>query len=287
MILVYQMGKVASRSWVQAIASADPSAKVAHVHQLSAAARQRVAAALGLKGPEQTIVNPILSRDQLRKAPAIFAAVEACRRRGETVRVVTGMRDPVARSLSLIMFLADFYGHRRRLIAPRAGATAEHLEELLRDVWTSVFQDDEPGSSFEWFARHSTGAYRSWFSDELGQLFGVDLLSRPFADGFQRMSAAGVEVLAYRVEDMAPQAPAHARLLEAAGDFLGLPLAAIPKLNTASARRSFGVYSDLRERFRLPHSIAARIYDDPVVGHFYTADERAAFWSSWTERDDA
>jgi len=287
-ILVYQMGKVASQSWRQAIEALDPTAEPpVHVHHLAAPLRSRLAQVFDLPPPYQTIVNRIMARDQQRKGTAALARIEACRRSGETIRIVTGMRDPVPRSISVLMFLADFYDHTSRPISARKGATAEYLSQALHEIWASVFTDLEPACSFEWIARYSIGLYRSWFADELEAVFGIDVLSTPFPrSGPQRLSAPGVEVLVYRVEDMAPAAPSHRELLDAAAEFLGMPIGAFPEANTAATRRSHLLYDALRADFRLPRNFIDPIYDCEAVRHFYAPGEIESFKVRWRESAD-
>jgi hypothetical protein len=284
-ILIYQMGKVASRSWYQAICAADPPGDPpVHIHQLSGSWRDRLAEILERPAPYQTIANPIMARDQLRRGTATLARIEDCRRAGETIRIITGVRDPLPRSISSLMFNADFYGHTDRPISMRAGATPEYLNRALRDIWASVFSEVEPAQSFEALARYSTGLYRTWFTDELKGVFGVDVMTTAFpATGPQLLSGSGVEVLAYRAEDMAPDAPSHRALLAAAGEFLGLPVRAFPQANTAQTRRSHPLYAALCERFRLPASLIDRIYGHEVVRHFYSPPEIASFKARWAE----
>ncbi|MEO8926166.1 MAG: putative capsular polysaccharide synthesis family protein [Caulobacteraceae bacterium] len=286
MILVYQMGKVASQSWCQAIWNLDPAGEPpAHLHHLAPAPRARVARILDLPAPYQTIANRVMPRHQQRNGAAILAQIEACRGRGETIRVVTGIRDPLPRSISSLLFLADFYDHTSRPLSARNGATPAYMSDALREIWASVFTDAEPECSFEWVARDGIGLYRTWFADELETVFGVDVFSVPFpaGGGAQRLNTPGVEVLVYRVEDMAATSPAHGELLAAASAFLGAPVTVFPETNTVAARRSHPLSDYLRANFRLPADLIETIYDDPTIRHFYSPGEIAAFKARWRE----
>ena len=123
MILIYQMLKVASRSWLEAArpAAALEGSEPLHVRFVNP---RTLAMLEGLeKAPpgQQTIANLIMLRDTLRKGVEARAAIDGALARGETIRVISGMRDPVARSLSLVHFYADFYGDTSRKLNRATG----------------------------------------------------------------------------------------------------------------------------------------------------------------------
>jgi len=129
------------------------------------------------------------------------------------------------------------------------------------------------------------GAYRTWFSDELETVLGVPLgkSSCHPPKSVERLSGEGVEVLLYRVEDMHPDAPAHSALLAQASEFLGVPISALPKLNTAATRRSFERYDAARRLLRLAKPTLDAIYGHPIVSRFYSASEVDAFKAKWSQ----
>ena len=103
-----------------------------------------------------------------------------------------------------------------------------------------------------------------------------------FGDGAERLSGDGVEVLLYRVEDMAPDAARCRPLLAQAADFLGVATSKFPEINTAATRRSYPRYRAARALLRLPAALLEAIYDAPIVSRFYSPTEIAAFKAQWT-----
>jgi hypothetical protein len=282
------MAKVASRSWVEA---ARPAAALAgelplHAHYITADNRRRIESAFAAPEPQQTIANMLLPRNLLRVGASTDSAVTALRARGEKVRVITGMRDPVARSISLLLFMADFYGHVSKPLNPRAAMDPDYLIEALRDLWEGVLNNSEPRDTFAWLAWFLTGAYRNWFDDELKASFAVDIFDTPFPrfGGAQIMGNSGAQLFVYRVEDMALDAPAHAMLIESARDFLGTPMNCLPSVNTGATRRSRGLSAEVAGRFSLPARWLDEIYAQRAVRHFYDSGEIQAFKRRWSPR---
>jgi hypothetical protein len=287
MIIVHQMAKVASLSWVEALQSAAPAfAAPMHSHFIVKRNLDRLAEVLAMSGECQTISNRLIPRDILRKGRAAAGAIAGTRAEGGAVRLICGIRDPVARSLSLYSFLTDFCGHNRRTLTGRdAGASVQAALETLRCAWESVYSGDEPDHSFEWLLCRMVGLFRTWFTEELLEPLGVDVRSShiPERGGALRVRRGNVDVLVYRVEDMSPDAPAYDSLRAAAADFVEMPLPEWPMINRAESRQRSQQFNEnvLRE-FRLPAPLLDIIYGEPIVSHFYRAEEIAAFRAHWS-----
>jgi hypothetical protein len=285
-IVVYQMSKVASRSWMEAakLAAATESSLPMHCHYLVPSNRARMKAVFGLPAAQQTIANMFIPRDLLRVGASVWGQIESARLRQEKIRVVSGMRDPVARSISLIVYLCDFYGHVSRPLSPRAILSPDYVIGALQENWRWVLERKEPGQTFEWLFWYLTDGFRSWFPDELDAAFGVDVLRGEFRrqEAMQRISTSSADIFIYRVEDMLPEAPGYARLLAQAGTFLETTLTSFPNVNTSSTRRSRALSAEVRRQFWLPDDMLDAIYGEPVVRHFYDPDEILAFKKLWS-----
>jgi hypothetical protein len=286
MILIYQMTKVASRTWLEVARSAAglEAAEPIHVHFIARQNLEVVGNIGAMISPFQTIANRILLREMLRKGPAAQAAIDEARRVGRTIKVITGMRDPVARSLSIVHFFGDFYGDTSRPLDGRSAGDGATTAGATAKWWRTVLSNDEPEDSFARLMTFLIGGYRSWFTDEFASVLGFDLGMRTFSfdDGAERLSGDGVEVLLYRVEDMAPDAARCRALLAQAADFLGVPISRFPEINTAATRRSYPRYQAARALLRLPAAFLAAIYDAPIVSRFYSSAEIAAFKAQWS-----
>jgi hypothetical protein len=285
-IVLYQMFKVASRSWVEAAkpAAAREGSLPVHCHYLVPRNLERIAAVFSLPPAQQTIANMLLPRNLLRVGSSVREQIESARRGQEKIRIVSGMRDPVARSVSLIVFLCDFYGHVSRPLGPRVPVSTGYLVESLQENWRWVLDCEEPRQTFEWLLWYLTDSFRTWFAGELGTAFEIDVLAGKFQKhaAMQRIRAPAADIFIYRVEDMSPESPGYACLLEQASAFLETPLPSFPGVNTSSTRRSRELSADLRRQFWLPADMLDAIYSDPVVEHFYHRDEILAFKRRWS-----
>lgn len=283
-ILVLQMAKVASVSWFEAIRTALPQRAVHHFHYASPAARALVASFRDRTGPTQTIARPTMFRIFGGFPPEpLLPLLDGGRWRGGPVRLVCGIRDPVARSASILQHGADYLGHTALPLTRREGGTPEALVEVFRRGWGDALGDTASPDSFAQFLAFGFGHYRHWFADELAASFGLDIATAPFdrSAWCARIASGDARALVYRMEDLAVPERCAA-LIAAAQAFLDLPVAGLDTRNAAEQRRSRDLYRRFRSSAKLPPDQLDRIYDAPVLHHFYDDAELAAFRRSWT-----
>jgi len=285
-ILIYQMAKVASRSWVEAAkpSAAKENSLPLHCHYVVPRNRERVEAVFALPAAHQTIANMLMPRNLLRVGASVWEQLQMARQKHEKVRVISGMRDPVARSISLIVFMSDFYGHVSRPLSPSAVLSPEYVMNALQETWKSVLERREPDQTFEWLLWYSTDAFRTWFADEFGAALEVDVVRGRFRsqEAIQRMNTPSADIFVYRVEDMFAEALGRSRLLAQASAFLETPLTSFPSVNTSTTRRSRELSAELRRQFWLPADTLDAIYGEPIVQHFYDREEILAFKQRWS-----
>jgi hypothetical protein len=212
--------------------------------------------------------------------------IEAARQRQEKIRVITGIRDPVARSISLIMFLADFYGHTSRPLKPQSEISSDYVIRSLQENWRWVLERNEPNQTFEWILWYFTDAFRTWFASELGAVFGVNILTSTVLGGAasQRISTSAADIFLYRVEDMLPTSAGRSQLLAEASKFLEITVTGFPTVNASAKRRSRTLSEEVRRQFWLPDEMLDAIYGEPIVQHFYSRDEILAFKQRWARK---
>jgi len=268
--LILQMGRVASRSWYEAIKAADPNAAVFHFHFVSPQSRDLIRALSSEDGPAQTIRRPRLLRS-LETLPAELSErfVDG-RWIGGPLRIVSGVRDPLSRGASFLMFSADVFGHRNLPLAFREGGDIASLLSYLRRAWSDALGYTQPGDSFTRLVCFLLAQYRSWFATELNTAFGIDIFDATPETGRRtwRIANDAVEVLVYRYEDLP-----SGEIVKEVGRFLDLDLDPLPATNRTGSRRSGDLYGQLRERSRLPSEWLERIYAEPIVPHFYSDKE--------------
>lgn len=284
LLLVYQMGKVASRSWVALGQQYFGIAERVHVHYMSPESLAFLRGQYEAVGSPQTMLRRMPLRILLQSGERARASVEEACARARPVLLVTGMRDPIARSVSLLFFLADFTGRRGGGLSWRDGAAAEDVERALIAIWEQILAAEVPQDTFGRMAHFTIGAYRFWFEREVAAMLGVDIMQATFAPGPARrlLTSGGGRTLIYRVEDMSPESPGHALLRADLEALSGKAFRGFPKRNVTDVRRSGDFYRAFRRRLRMPARLVDRIYDDPVVRRFYSPQEIARFRQRWS-----
>jgi hypothetical protein len=285
-ILVLQMAHVASVSWSDAIRRAMPDAEVHHMHALNPKTAQRLSELMHRAGPTQTFANVSARRGIARTlSPEIREKnVRDGKWCGGPVKVVTGIRDPIDHAASALFFFADFYGHTTLGLSHRDGASPSALISFFLETWQAGLAGNMGPNTFEASLREEFVRIRSWFSTEIEEVFGIDVRQFPFdrERSSQRTAHGATELFCYRFEDLPSDRPAWAKLAQAASEFLGAPIVELPRLNTTSGRRARDLYRDFKEQLTVPEDILDAVYSEPVLSHFYSGEELAAFKARWS-----
>jgi hypothetical protein len=237
-VLVYQMGKVGSSTVSASLRHAGISNVHVHFigdHWPQAAQYHRE------RGDElpQNLYRGWLLRYWLR-----------VKRR--QVKVITLVRDPVARKISSAFQLRRY---NPNLSVDDASAAKRWLRENID------FDESLPYESV-------------WFDREINAVFDIDVYDHPFdpEKGYTRIQTSRADVLVLRLEDLDDLIPS------VVSDFVGSQLA-VERTNT----RSNDTYRTIKQTFTLPPSTLERIYSQRMVRHFYSDREIDAFIDSWSE----
>lgn len=283
LLLVYQMAKVASMSWMALGQSHFAATDAAHIHYLAEDNRAYLHAQREATGPEQTIRRPFLMRQRWEINARTRALLPRAILQKRPILIVTGVRDPVARSVSWLFFMSDLWGHRQDRLSLRDGGQVEDLQKLFLEVWEQVFQAEEPADTFSRLLRFYFKAYSFWFQRELARMLGIDALGASFPAGPARriITQGRTQTLIYRVEDMAPGSPGHTLLRADIEAIAGAHVPSFPVYNTGLSRRSGDLYRAFVQSLRVPAHMLDRIYGDPVVRYFYSDQEVDGFRGRW------
>ena len=154
LIVVHQMAKVASLAWVEA---ARPTAKRGggvplHTHYLTERNLAAVEAIVNAAGGANTIVHLLVVRTIARKGRAAAAAV-AQAAGGRRADRRDRRHALVARSISLVSFLADFCGYASGPLSARDEASPVAVCAFLhgREIWDAVLMGrSRPAVSSAW-----------------------------------------------------------------------------------------------------------------------------------------
>jgi hypothetical protein len=282
-LLVYQMAKVASMSWIllgrQHFGVVEPF----HVHYMAAENLAFLRAQYEAVGPSQTILRRLLLRNLLQTGDRVRSLLAEPGAQTRPVLLVTGMRDPIARSASLLFFVADFTGRKPGALSWRDGAAFADVERAFVAMWEQVLSAEEPTDTFARVLHFLVGAYRWWFDRELARVLGIDLGQFSFPPGPARrlITQGWTRVLIYRVEDMAEDSPGHSFLRSDVQAVCGATIPYFPMQNATGLRKSGDFYRSFVNGLRMPARLIDRIYEDRIVRQFYTSEEIARFRRRW------
>lgn len=242
-MLVHTMPKSGSTSVETALAEAGRAVLKTHFlgagHERARALNRRAGAALPLHMHLERRLRPLIGEEG-----------------GARLKVVTLVRDPVARDLSTIFQSPWLFG-----LDPSDANGASRL--VARRV--------EEGAFCETWLR--------WFDEELTAVFGADPAA-PDAAPFDRERGVGLfsgrhaDLLVLRTERLDG-------LAAPLSDFVGRPVAP-GRENARSGRKGSEAYAALRDGLTAPRAALEAIYGSPWARRFYTEEERDGFIRRWS-----
>ena len=175
------------------------------------------------------------------------------------VRVITLVRDPVARAVS------NLFENPVLLLGQNGGDLGKMPVEQVVEIAAKQIR-----SSLDYTER--------WFDRKLSGLFGFDFFATPFdrEAGFQIREAGRVKLLSGKLECLSRNG---GRFI---GEFLDLPEALdIPHRRAREATGEAVLYDQVRKSLKLPATLLDEIYDSRACRHFYTLSEIEKFRKIW------
>jgi|SRR5581483_11838770 hypothetical protein len=249
-ILVYQMGKVGSKSVYHSLQALDLDVPVYHLHTLNrldeyeAEVRQRFA-------------NPQPYLEALAYGRKIRAEYESAR--WHTWNLISLVRAPVPRAIS------EFFENIETFFPDFSTRLARNpiSVQALQEFFVSQFQDTSP---------------QTWFDHQVHELFGLDVYATPFdrARGYQIYQGERVRLLLMRLENL------NACAAPALQSFLGLENFTLQKSNEGSAKEYAALYQTFLDTLRLPDAFIHKMHSTRYARHFYTPEELNASVARWT-----
>ncbi len=195
--------------------------------------------------------------------PMLDLAIKVAGRIADPVhdfRLVTAVRDPIARILSQAFYRAD--SHRE-----------VHGIDIVRDRDALI-------AWWEATPQHRLDVWTMWFDDTFKTTFGFDFREHPFDHERRslRFASDRLRLLVLRQED-------ERRLREAElGWLLEREGVALRSVNDAANQGYLVAYQTFLRSFVAPAAWLDAYYENEVVKHFYTEQEREAFRARWSDR---
>jgi len=234
-VIVYQMAKVGSSAVVEALHAR--GLPVFHVHRMNREHLERMRAERAALG---WFIPPVPPHDRLglRLRDGVVA-------RGRPAKVITLVRDPIARNLS------SYFEHLDAIWNRPAAYASVPIDELHRG-FVERFRHDEP---------------LTWFDDELRAVFGIDVYAHPFpASGHLRVE--DLLIVKSELDDAAK--------CVAIGDFLGIRDLSLHAVNVTERKAKGEVYRQFISTLRLAPAYVEHMLDARYTRHFYNDAEREA-----------
>lgn len=254
-IVIYQMGKVGSKSVESSLRAYDLGSPICHSHLLNDLDRVAINARTSRVCPRQTLIE-ILHGKQVRKT-ILGSPFIRC-------RVISLVRDPVARNISAFFEnIAEFVdNYHERFVTNRLP-----LDELS-ELFLNGYEHDIP---------------LKWFEHQLKPVFGIDVFETEFARdrGYQIYHGQASSLLLLKLETLDQCAEA------AFSEYLGIDQFVVKSTNVGENKEYRDLYRAFISSLILPETYLDRMYDSSVTRHFYTDDEIASFRSRWTAQSPA
>lgn len=251
-ILVYQMGKVGSKTVTESLQAAGLRAPIYHVHFLSEVSEAR------FRGKAERGEDPSSSE--------IMVGIRNMRRKvlandHKRWKVITLVREPIARGIAT--FIASYF--KTNPVFGIDDSRYSTKVATLRDLFA------QRGHKYDEYAS-------TWFETELRALFGLDVFATDFpkGKGYAIYSAEKADVLLIRLEDLDR---CH---LDAFEEFLDIENLRLVSANVAREKGHYPVYREFVRTVEFSAEFLEETYSGNVVRHFYTPDEISGFITQWS-----
>lgn len=248
-IIIYQMGKVGSRSFYHSFKALDLDVPIYHAHALAHLDEYEAAVRANFPNPRGYL-------NSINAGRAVRRAMDS--QRWRAWNLISMVRAPIPRSIS--EFFETLEAHLPD-VWERAARGALSIQEL-HDYYLHQFQDTSP---------------LNWFEHQLDDPFGIDVYAEPFdtARGYQIYIKEPVRLLIMRLEE------SNTRATEAMREFLGLEHFTLRKYNEGHHKYYSALYQQFTQTLKLPAAFIDQMHSTRYARHFYTAPELDASVKQW------
>ena len=252
-IIIYQMGKVGSKTIFHSLKETGVPNPVFHLHFLSEkgihGAEDYYKAFTGSGLPSHLQTSKFV-KDLLKKSRGALRW-----------KIITMVRDPIARQVSDLFENLDF-------IMPDVSSQSEaSAKQRICDYLHERFGKFDESEDY----------VCTWFDRELKTTFGIDIFQHKFnpTKGYEIYRTGTADILLIRLEELNRVAG------EAIKEFLGIASFSLVPSNRAVDKDIYPLYRKVLDCFRLPNEILDRVYGSRFAKHFYSPEEISAFRQRW------
>lgn len=251
-LLIYQPGKVGSMSIHKSLEKSGIRTK--HVHIIN---------------------NRIMSKD-----PEYRVIINRLKER--PLKIITGVRDPIARGISSFVHnLTQYYGPliKDELSNDLCQSCIDFLRNYCCNDNLPNGKDIHAFNENEYtIVGNQMGNEFAWFDKEIKEVFDIDVFDYPFdcEKGYGIIKKDNIEIFIYKLEKLY-------ELEEHIGNFVGVTDFKLHNENLGSDKMSRNIDRLLKKQIDIPEELLDYYYsDNPKCEHFYSKEELAYFKEKWT-----
>lgn len=263
-ILDYQMGKVGSSTVQASLKALYPDRPLYHVHFLNPVRVKQI--------ERQRKAWFRTDRHGLLLRPWLYEFLyEEIRRNNRRWKIITLIREPVARNISTFFENLD-------VTAPADGGRYTVRSDYYG--FDIPVESGHPQPLIElFFERLVHDRPLRYFDDEIKSVFGIDVFQSAFPRdaGYKIYPGANADLLLMRLENLNQCAA------EAFKAFLDIDSFTLIHANVASDKVYAPLYKELKSAISLPDAYLDKMYDAKFTRHFYSDEEIHAFRASWAQ----
>jgi len=264
-LLIYQMGKVGSKTVQASLQSLGLDMPIYHTHILNKARISETE--LKRKKFFRTERYSYLKRPWLNQF--LLKKIESSSN-AKKWKIVTLTRDPIARNISTFFENLEI----------KVKNPAEEYE-IKSDYYNIEPMIVKPGNmrklSDLYFDRLNHDSPLVFFDRELKSLFGVDVFASEFpkSEGFEIYQSEKADALVIRLENL------NHCFKDAFKKFLNVNNFTLDNTNIGKAKIYASIYKNFKETIHLPDNYLDKFYNSKYMRHFYTEMEIEGFREKW------
>lgn len=252
-ILVWQMGKVGSRTVTESLKMANLGVPIIHTHFLSKTYIENIEKSLRSIQKENTV-----DFDYLKKLSNFVYT----RRKKYRWKIITLTRDPVAREIS------DFFENSKRDFP---NLELDLNEDNLKQCITILI---EKYKKFDEKKDYAT----QWFNREINDIFQFDIYKYKFDQkkGYHIYEIKNADILVIRLENLTTCFDIAMKSLLRSSKEYKLKL-----YNVGEEKIYNQLYNSVKTKIKIPLSVLDRIYSSCYAKTFYSENEISQFKKRW------
>jgi hypothetical protein len=272
-LIIYNMGKVGSKTVQRSLKALGVDMPIYHVHFLTQdlidqyIEKRKEFVGTKQYGRLKHIWLYQYLREQIDRGLADTECLDS-----EKWKLVTLTREPISRNIS------EFFETLEAQPLDEAGQRYYVKSDPdFYDFEIVVDLDDLSGLVQVYLDRLDHDTPLRFFDEQLRSVFGIDVFASEFpaSKGYKIYEADQADVLLIRVENL------NGCAAEAFKEFLGIQDLVLINENIGSQKPYAALYRKFKESITLPESYVDRMYNSKYMQHFYSKEEIARFRTKW------